>query len=146
MDYLAGNIWLAWLIAFIIFLVVEGLTAGLVSIWFAAGALVALLISLVAKNVLWLQIVAFFVVSIATLWYTKPLAKKFNSSNQATNADMVIGKECVVVETIDNINGTGAVSVGGKIWTARSNDEAVLFEVGTRAHVDRIEGVKLIVK
>ena len=134
-----------WAAAIVVFLVVEGMTAGLITIWFAVGALAALLAALFGAPI-WLQLVWFFVISIAALFFTRPLAKKYlNSKTQATNADMYIGKECVVLETIDNVAGTGAVKVAGKVWTARSADDTVIA-AGSRAEALRIEGVKLIVK
>ena len=134
-----------WL-AMIVLLIVEGVVPGLISIWFALGALAAL-ISALLHAPLWLQIVWFLVVSIAALCLTRPLAKKYiNSRTQPTNADMLIGRECIVEESIDNIRGTGAVSVGGKVWTARTEADGVRVAEGARAVVVRIEGVKLIVK
>ena len=135
-----------WLIAMIALLVVEGLVPGLISIWFALGALAAL-VSALLHAPLWLQIVWFLVVSIAALALTRPLAKKYiNSKTQPTNADMLIGRECVVRENIDNVLGTGAVSVDGKVWTARTECDDIKAQEGSRAVVVRIEGVKLIVK
>ena len=135
-----------WLIAMIVLLVVEGLVPGLVSIWFALGALAAMLSSLL-NSPLWLQAVWFCVVSGVSLWLTRPLAKKYvNARTTPTNADMVIGRECIVTEDIDNNFGTGAVSVGGKIWTARMEDSDKRAEKGQEMTVLRIEGVKLIVK
>ena len=134
-----------WGIAIVVFLVMEGMTTGLVSIWFAVGALAALLSSLFGAPV-WLQLVWFFVISVAAVIFTRPLARKYlNSKTQATNADMYVGKECMVIETIDNVAGTGAVKVAGKVWTARSADGDVI-PAGTKAEALRIEGVKLIVK
>ena len=133
-----------WGVAIVVFLVMEAATAGLVTIWFAVGALAALLSSLFGAPV-WLQLVWFFVISIAALILTRPLAKKYlNGKTQATNSDMYVGKECMVLETIDNVAGTGAVKVAGKVWTARSADDTVIAE-GSRAEALRIEGVKLIV-
>ncbi|MCI7742356.1 MAG: NfeD family protein [Clostridiales bacterium] len=135
-----------WLIAMIVLLVVEGLVPGLISIWFALGALAAL-VSALLHAPLWLQIVWFLAVSIAALALTRPLAKKYiNARTQPTNADMMIGKECVVRESIDNVLGTGAVSVDGKVWTARTESDETKAQEGARAVVVRIEGVKLIVK
>ena len=135
-----------WLIAMIVLLVIEGVVPGLISIWFALGALAALLSALLHAP-LWLQVVWFLVVSIISLALTRPLAKKYiNSRTQPTNADMLIGKECVVRESIDNVLGTGAVSVNGKVWTARTESDEVKAQEGDRAVVVRIEGVKLIVK
>lgn len=135
-----------WLIAMIVLLAVEAVVPGLISIWFALGALAAL-ISALLHAPLWLQIVWFLAVSIVALALTRPLAKKYiNSRTQPTNADMLIGKECVVRENIDNIRGTGSVSVGGKIWTARTEKDDARLQEGDLAVVVRIEGVKLIVK
>ena len=133
-----------WLIVMVLFLVVEATTVGLVCIWFAAGALIALLAAMCGAQ-LWLQIVLFLVVSAATLYFTRPLVKRYvNSKVEPTNADMVIGKECRVTETVDNIAGTGAVYVDGKTWTARSADDEVIPE-GTLVTAKSIDGVKLIV-
>ena len=135
-----------WAIAIVIFVAAEAATVGLVSIWFALGSLAALLSALM-KAPLWLQIVWFFVVSIALLLLTRPLAQRFvNTKVQPTNADMVIGREALVTEAIDNVRGSGAVNAEGKIWTARSEDDAVTFAAGERVSVLRIEGVKLIVR
>lgn len=87
----------------------------------------------------------FLVVSAIALYFTRPLVKKFvNNKVEPTNADMLIGKECRVVETIDNLSGTGAVYVDGKTWTARTADEEIIPE-GQLVKAERIEGVKLIV-
>ena len=135
-----------WLVAMIVLLVIEGVVPGLISIWFALGALAAL-VSALLHAPLWLQIVWFLVVSIAALALTRPLAKKYiNAKTQPTNADMLIGKECVVRESIDNVLGAGAVSVDGKVWTARTENDDIKVPEGSRAVAVRIEGVKLIVK
>ena len=135
-----------WVVLMIGFLVVEGIAPGLVSIWFALGALAALISALLGAQV-WLQAVWFIVISVLALVITRPLAKKYvNSRTQATNADMLIGQECIVTETIDKLHGTGAVSVAGKVWTARADDPEEIIEKGSVAVIERIEGVKLIVK
>lgn len=135
-----------WLILIIVFIVVEGVVPGLVSIWFAFGALAALIATIVGAPV-WLQAVWFFAVSIAALALTRPLAKKYlNSKVQPTNADMMIGKECVVSEKIDNVLGTGAATVDGREWTARMENDDMKAEVGDQVTILRIEGVKIIVR
>ena len=135
-----------WVVLMIGFLVVEGLAPGLVSIWFALGALAALIAALLGAQV-WLQAVWFVVISVLALVVTRPLAKKYvNSRTQATNADMLIGQECMVTETIDKLHGTGAVSVAGKVWTARADNPDAIIEKGSVAVIERIEGVKLIVR
>lgn len=148
MVSLAGvpvNMAVVWLVAMIVLLVVEGVVPGLVSIWFALGALAALL-SALFNAPLWLQVLWFLVVSVAALWFTRPLVKKYvNAKTQPTNADMLIGKDCVVTEKIDNILGVGAVTVSGKTWTARMADDDEKAVEGDIVKAVRIEGVKLIV-
>ena len=135
-----------WLVAMIVLLIIEGIVPGLVSIWFAIGAFAAM-ISAILGAPLWLQVLWFFAVSILTLCLTRPFAKKYvNSRATPTNADMLIGKECVVTEEIDNVLGTGTVTVGGKVWTARTEEPDGKAETGTVMTVVKIEGVKLIVK
>ena len=140
------NMALVWLIAMIVLLVVEGLVPGLISIWFALGALAALLAAALHAP-LWLQLLWFIVVSVASLALTRPLVKKYvNSRVKPTNADMILGKDCVVTERIDNLRGTGAAAVAGKTWTARMEQEGQCAEVGEVLSILRIEGVKLIVR
>lgn len=133
-----------WIIAMVVFLVIEAVTVGIVSVWFAIGALFAMVTAMLGAN-LWVQITVFLVASAIALYFTRPLVKKFvNNKVEPTNADMLIGKECRVVETIDNLSGTGAVYVDGKTWTARTVDEEIIPK-GQLVKAERIEGVKLIV-
>ena len=146
MFEIQGGMTAVWVILMIIFLVIEGIVPGLVSIWFALGALAALISSMLGAQI-WLQATWFVVISLLALVVTRPLAKKYvNSRTQATNADMLIGQVCIVKETIDALHGTGAVSVAGKEWTARSAAAEEIIEEGAVAVVERIEGVKLIVR
>jgi len=140
------NMPVIWLIAMVVFLAVEAIVPGLVSLWFAFGALAAVLASL-AGAPFWLQVLWFLLVSVASLALTRPLAKKYvNGRVMPTNADRVLGKECVVREAIDNLHGTGAVAVDGKVWTARTADDSVVVPAGETVTAVRIEGVKLIVE
>ena len=135
-----------WLIAMVILLVVEAMVPGLISIWFAIGALAALISALFHAPV-WLQLVWFFAISILTLVLTRPFVKKYvNSRVTPTNADVVIGKDAVVTERIDNLHAQGAVMLDGKVWTARTEKDQVTVEAGETVRVLRIEGVKLIVE
>lgn len=134
-----------WLVAFVVLLVVEGIVPGLVSIWFAAGALAALVLSLFVDAV-WAQALVFLAVSLVLLVLTRPLAKKYvNSRITPTNADRIVGSDCVVVEEIDNLRGTGAVSADGKVWTARMDTVDGKAPKDSVVKVVRIEGVRLIV-
>lgn len=139
--------WLAsviWLILLVLFAIAEAATVGLVSVWFAAGALVALLSTFFTSNV-WVQIFLFLAVSCIAMAVLRPLARKYVLPTVVpTNADRVIGRQAVVTEAIDNLNGKGAVVVFGVAWTARSEDGSLIPE-GTTVTVNRIEGVKLFV-
>jgi len=133
-----------WSIAIVVFLVIEGITVGIASVWFAIGSLCALIAAACGAE-LWIQTCIFLAVSVLTLCFTRPIVKKYiNGRVQPTNADIVIGKECRVTEEINNVAGTGAVYVDGKTWTARSIDDSVVSE-GELVRAERIEGVKLIV-
>jgi membrane protein implicated in regulation of membrane protease activity len=135
-----------WLGLFIICLVFEIVTLGLTSIWFAGGALVAFIASLLGASQ-GVQIILFLLVSFLLLFFTRPLAKKYVNNNMTkTNADSLIGKEARVITDIDNINSVGDVIVAGQEWTARSDDSDVEIPAGTIVEILRIEGVKLIVR
>lgn len=141
MPWLPSAIWLVLLVAFA---VVEALTVGLVSVWFAAGALAALLCSFFTGNI-WIQISLFLAVSLVALAILRPLARKYVLPTVVpTNADRVIGRQAVVTEEIDNRAETGAVKVLGTVWTARSTAGETIPS-GRSVTVDRIEGVKLFV-
>jgi len=134
-----------WLVLLIVFCVVEAVTmVQLTSIWFAAGALVALLVSLVTGNI-WIQLAAFLIISLVSLVGVRPLVYRYiMPKRQATNADRVIGAEGVVTEKIENLSNQGQVSVLGSVWSARSEYEEAI-EVDTKVEVVRIEGVKVFV-
>ena len=135
---------IVWTAAIILFGVVEAATAGLVSIWFVAGALAALVAAFVDAP-LTVQVVLFLAVSAAALAMTRPLLRRITTAKATpTNADRVLGALVKVTETIDNENSTGAVYADGKTWTARSVDGTV-FPVGSQVRVDAMEGVKLLV-
>ena len=134
-----------WVAAIVAFVVIELATVGLASIWFALGALCALIAALLGAQ-LWLQIVWFIIISIAALILTRPLVKKYiNAKTHATNADRVIGARAVVKERIDALAGTGAVLADGKMWSARTPDGSVL-EPNTIVVIREIQGVKLVVE
>lgn len=135
-----------WLIAIIVFVVAELITVGLLSIWFAAGALVAMIVAMCHGGII-LQIIAFLVVSILLLVATKPWAKKFiNSRTQKTNVDSVVGQRSLITERVSNLDQTGKTVLAGQEWTVRSVDDNVTFEEGELVEVVRVSGVKLLVK
>lgn len=133
-----------WLILLIVFAASEAATVGLTSIWFAAGALTALIAALLGGP-LWVQITLFLAVSLLCLAAVRPLAKRLlNSRVEPTNADRVIGAQAQVTEDIDNIHGRGAVVIRGMTWSARSQDGGPI-SAGTMVKVLCIEGVKVFV-
>ena len=133
-----------WLALMVVFLAAEASTVGLVSLWFAAGALTALLTAL-AGGPAWLQTVLFIAVSAGLLLALRPLVKKYLSPKlTATNVDSVVGSTGIVTAAIDNVTAAGQVKLGAMEWTARSTSGQPI-PVGTRVKVDRIEGVKAYV-
>ncbi|MBQ2101046.1 MAG: NfeD family protein [Lachnospiraceae bacterium] len=137
---------IAWIVILIVAIIVEIISLGLTSIWFAGGALVAL-IAAALHAPLWLQILLFVAVSLLLLLFTRPIAVKyFNKDRVRTNAESIVGRQGVVTETIDNLQGVGTVSVGGQEWTARNVDEDQVIEKGSVVEVVAISGVKLICK
>jgi len=137
-------IWI-WLGAIVLFGLVEAATAGLVSIWFVAGAVAALVATILNVSV-GLQFAIFLAVSSVALAATRPLVQKMKSGKTIpTNLDRVIGLTGKVTETVDNENATGAVYVDGKTWSARSADGTVLPE-GSLVTISKMEGVKLFVE
>ena len=136
---------IVWLVLLLLFAGGEALTVGLTSIWFAAGALAALIAALLG-GALWIQFTLFLAVSLLCLLAVRPLARRhLNNNVEATNADRAIGQEAQVTEDIDNIHGKGAVIIRGIAWTARSEDGSSI-PAGTMVKVLRIEGVKVFVE
>lgn len=134
-----------WLIFCIILLVIELLTLGLTTIWFAGGAIIAFLVSLLGVG-LDVQLIAFVVVSFMLLVFTRPAAMRLIKGRKTnTNTDALIGAIATVVEPIDNLKENGAVLIDGKIWTARTAKNDMTIEKDAIVTVLEIRGVKLIV-
>ena len=134
-----------WLALLILFLVAEGATAAVTTIWFALGAVVAMIAALLGAEI-WLQVVLFAVVSVICLLALRPVLKKYlDPKKTKTNIDAVIGKQALVLEQIDNVNGTGRVKIDSMEWTARAVDGKTI-EKDTVVVVEKIEGVKVFVK
>lgn len=135
---------IVWFVAMVVFLIVESQSVTMVSLWFAAGALAALIAALFGAE-LWLQVVLFFAVSIVLLASLRPLARKyFTPKITKTNVDSIIGAQGLVTASIDNIAALGQVKLGAMEWTARSTSGEPICE-GTLVKVDKIEGVKAFV-
>ena len=136
-----------WLLAAIIFIVLESVTYQFVSIWFAGGCMVSMIAVLINPDLsVTVQLAIAVAAAVVLLIATRPLVKKLlDGKIEATNVDALIGKNAVVTETIDNIISSGAAKLDGKEWTARSADDSVI-EKDSIVTVEKIDGVKLIVK
>ena len=133
-----------WLVLMVVFLIAEAVTVSTVSLWFAAGALVALLLSLLWIHV-WLQVALFFVVSGVLLACLRPMVKRhFTPRLTPTNVDAIVGTRGVVTAEVDNVCAAGQVKLNGMEWSARSTDGSII-PAGTLVKVDRVEGVKAFV-
>ncbi len=140
------NMTVFWLVALVTLVVIELLTMGLTTVWFAGGALVATVASLFDAPPV-LQIIIFLVVSVLLLFFTRPLAVKyFNKDRVRTNAESLVGRQAIVISEIDNLQGIGQVNVGGMEWSARTKTDGVTLPVGTVTTVLAINGVKLVVE
>lgn len=135
-----------WLVAMIVLIIVEAACPfHLVSVWFAVGALAAMVVALL-NGAVWLQAVVFLVVSCGLLAAMLPLVRKFITPKIVkTNVDSVVGSRGYVTADIDNVSATGQVKLGGMEWTARS-ESGEIIPTGTLVQVERIEGVKVFVK
>ena len=140
------NMTVFWLVVLVVLVVIELLTMGLTTVWFAGGALIATIAALFHAP-LALQIILFLLVSALLLFFTRPLAVKyFNKDRVRTNAESLVGRQAIVISEIDNLQGIGQVNVGGMEWSARTRVDSVKLPVGTVATVLAINGVKLVVE
>lgn len=140
------NMTVVWLVLLVILVVIELITMGLTTIWFAGGALAAALIS-IPGTPLALQILIFLIVSAVLLYFTRPVAVKyFNRDRIRTNVESMVGRQAIVISEINNLEGIGQVNTGGMEWSARSSYHNVVLPVGAVVTVLGVDGVKLIVE
>lgn len=140
------NTALIWLGLFIILIVIELFTVGLTTIWFAGGALTAMIADIFGADIL-AQILIFLAVSCVLLIFTRPWAMKhLNQKRVRTNYESEIGKIIKLTERVDNRNQTGKSIVDGQEWTVRGKDDREILEEGALAKVIAVSGVKLIVE
>ena len=133
-----------WLAAMVIFIAAEAMTVSLVSIWFAAGALGAILVALLGGGLV-LQVTVFLALAVALLLSLRSIVRKhFTPHVTRTNIDSVIGATGIVVTPVNNIAALGQVQIGGVEWSARSTSGSHI-PAGALVKVDRIEGVKVFV-
>lgn len=137
---------LLWMVLLIVFVLVELATIGLTAIWFAAGAIVALLAAVAGAGPV-AQFLLFLIVSVILLAATRPWARKYvNARVQRTNADSLIGEVIRISERVSNMDQTGMAIVRGQEWTVRTRNDNEIIEPGENAKILEISGVKLIVE
>ena len=135
-----------WLILLACFLVVEAITVGLTTIWFAGGALVAAIASGLEAGIL-IQWVLFLIVSLALLIFTRPMAVRYmNKGVPKTNVNSLIGERAVVIQKINNLEQTGQVRINDIEWMARTSSDEVTIPEHAIVTIEDVQGVKLIVK
>ena len=140
------NMTVFWLVVLVVLVIIELLTMGLTTVWFAGGAFIATVAALFHAPFA-LQVILFLLVSTILLFFTRPLAVKyFNKDRVRTNAESLVGRQAIVISEIDNLQGIGQVNVGGMEWSARTRADGVKLPVGTVATVLAINGVKLVVE
>lgn len=137
---------LYWLGGIIVFLVIEALTLGLTTIWFAGGALAAFIACAAGADLLF-QGIVFVAVSLVLLFFTRPFAKRYiNKGTEKTNVEGIVGREARITEPVDNRMETGEAVVAGQYWSARAADDGEVIGRGERVVIEAVKGVKLIVR
>ncbi|MBP5208886.1 MAG: NfeD family protein [Clostridia bacterium] len=138
--------WIVWLVVCVVCAAIEAATPQLTSIWFALGAVAALVTSFIAPDLWWLQLIVFIVVSAVAVVLTRPLARKYLNKNKVSvNADRFVGAEGVVIQPINNVLGEGQIKSQGTVWSARTESDEETIDAGQTVVIKRIEGVKVIV-
>ena len=140
------GMWILWLIVAGFFFILEIATTGFLAMWLGVAGLITLALSFFVDNVV-IQVIVFAVSSVVLILLTKPLVKKFiDKKTIPTNTDSLMGKEGIVIQTIDNIKSIGQVKLQGEVWSAKSFDDDKIIEKGTQVVVKDISGVKLVVE
>ena len=138
--------WKFWLVISGVCFAIEAVTVGFLVFWFGIGALLALAISFLTDNI-FIQSACFLVSSTLLMFLTRPFVKKFATKKEdvATNAFSLVGKEGIVTQDIDTINGKGQVKVDGEVWSAKTESNDII-EKGSKVEILSIDGVKVLVK
>lgn len=137
--------WQYWLIASGIFFVGEIITVGFLLFWFGVAGLITMVVSFFTSNII-IQSVVFLVTSVILILSTKSFVKKFvNKETIVTNVNSLIGKKAIVIQEINNLQGTGQIKISGEIWSAQNESDSIISE-NQEVEIIKVEGVKLIVK
>ena len=133
-----------WLAAMVVFLAAEAMTVTLVSIWFAIGALGAIVVALLGGSVV-VQVTVFLALAVALLLSLRTVVRRhFTPHVTKTNVDSVIGATGIVITPVNNIAALGQVRINGIEWSARSTSGSHI-PAGALVRVDKVEGVKVFV-
>lgn len=136
---------ITWLILLAVLLVIEAITTGLTTVWFAGGALVAAVASNFGAGLV-AQLVLFLGVSLILLIFTRPLAVRYMSRGmEKTNVNSLEGKKAVVTQEINNLAQKGQVRIGDIEWKARSSEDGIIIPENAVVEIESVSGVKLIV-
>lgn len=139
------SLW-TWLALIVLFIIAEAVTVALVSIWFAGGSFVGLILAALHAP-WWLQIIGALLVSGVLIYFTRPVAMRhFNRNRVKTNISSLAGKQAIVTESIDNLQATGQVIVNGQEWSARNVADDTVIPEGAVVVIEKVSGVKLMVK
>lgn len=145
MEWITNPV-VVWLIILVLLVIIEIFTLGLTTIWFAGGALVAIVVA-AAGGPVWLQVLAALIVSAVLLFFTRPVAMKyFNRDREKTNAESLVGRQAIVLSEINNLQGMGQVTINGMEWTARTIADGQTIKPGEVVVIRGINGVKLLVE
>lgn len=135
-----------WLAIFVALLIIEIVTLGLTTIWFALGALVAFVFAIIGFG-FYVQVAVFLIASVLLFAMTRPIAVKyFNQERAKTNAEALIGQYAIVTEAIDTMQAAGRVEIQGMEWSAKTDEPDGKIAKDKVVVVDGIQGVKLIVR
>lgn len=139
-------LWIIWLSIFVLAIIIEAITSDLTSIWFAGGAMIALIISFIPDVAWWIQVIVFIVISTVMILGLRPLAKKLLKTNITnSNIDEMAGKKGIMLKGYDELNH-GEVKINDVVWTAIGADESKAIPQGTKVVVVAVNGNKLIVR
>jgi len=138
--------WIVWLAIFIVAIIIEAAGPELISIWFVAGSLVAMILSFIPGIPWWVEAITFVVISVLTMLFIRPLIAKFTKTNKIdSNIDEIIGKKALMIKSCDELN-YGELKLNGTIWTACSSENEISIPEGAMVEVVAVSGNKLIVK
>ena len=137
---------LLWLEILAVLLIIEAATVGLITVWFAGGALAAAIASGAGAGAV-TQWLLFLAVSLVLLFFTRPLAVRYMKRGiPRTNVNSLIGKKAVVIQKIDNLSQTGQVRINDIEWMARTESDGEKIPEESVVEIEAVRGVKLIVK